>query len=101
MKWLMYDNISGYVVAISDSEITTIPEGNSVYVDALDKYTVGEELTYAIYVVRDENNNVVALSAVQQSPTAQYLVQELAEKDAKILELQQLVADLASITLGV
>lgn len=96
MVYLEYQKSDGYVVKIHAEEPTVIPETNGVFQS--DQFNVNDEFTYAIYLHLDENGNPTgACAAIQQAPVATHLLQQLADKDAKILELEQIVADLSEL----
>jgi len=96
MVWLEYQKSDGYVVKIHDTEPITIDAGNGV-IESED-FNINDEFTYAIYAHLDENGVANGtFGAVQQAPAAQYLLQQLADKDAKMTELEQIVADLSSL----
>ena len=96
MVWLEYQKSDGYVVKIHAEEPVAISENNGVI--ETDQFNVNDEFTYAIYLHLDDNGNPTGEhGAIQQAPVATYLLRELAEKDAKIGELEQVVADLCEL----
>lgn len=96
MVYLEYQKSDGYVVKIHEVEpVEVIAEHGIIETD---QFNLNDEFTYAIYAHLDENGVANGtFGAVQQSPTAQYMLQRLAEKDAKIAELEQILADLSSL----
>ena len=93
MAWLEYRKSDGYVVAIYDTEPITIPDGYGKVQG--ENFKAGDEFEYHITVLRDKDGNPTGQFAwVRQAPPATYLLQQLADKDNQIKELQQVVADL-------
>lgn len=96
MAWLEYQRSNGYVVAIHDVEPANVPEEHNII--STNEFKAGDEFEYYISVVLDETGNPTGqFAAIRQAPPASYIMRRLNEKDSQIAELQQIVADLASL----
>lgn len=96
MVWLEYQKSDGYVVKISDIEPVDVPAEHGVVTTS--DFAVNDEFKYIIYVhVNQDGDPTGQFAAIQQAPAATYILEQLAQKDAKIAELEQIVADLSSL----
>lgn len=86
MVWLEYQISDGYVVKIHESEPFELDEGFAIW--ASDAFSINDEFTYHITVIR-ENGEVIGAASVRQAPLAQFLLKQLANKDSEIRELKQ------------
>lgn len=100
MAYLEYEIENGHVVGIYESIPATIKQECKIAIDN-GTYKSGDEFEFYIIVTTvdesEETPIVVSTSAVRQAPAASYILEQLAQKDAKIAELEQIVADLSSL----
>jgi len=91
MAYLEYQKSDGYVVTIHETEPTSVVAEHGVI--ATDQFKVNDEFTYAIYAHLNPDGTANGMfGAVQQAPAAQYMLQQLADKDAKIKDLEAQLA---------
>lgn len=99
MLYLEYVLLTRFVIKIHNEQPTSINSGCALY--AYPGPDIEDTFSKNYFVAVDDSGNPIGVSSYQVAPSAAYMLEQLAEKDAKIAELEQLVADLASITLGV
>ena len=110
--FIEYRQIDGYVVGVYEDIPNDVSSEHLIYdlrvfdedgnfLNLKHDIKLGDEFQYVIYVVKNENDEIVGVSSIQQSPPAQYLLEKLVKKDQEINELKKAVLELSLLMGGI